>query len=161
MTNLHPSGVGRELRHMLPYDEEDKNKLYKLVIAFRRKQDKAFAKAPDTELARLLRDHLADNDFIGHLVTGWYIIRSDDPNDPIKDVVKRTWLLVDNKYIVDTCADRCHKDEPDSYKVIISRSSVAKDYSLVKASKSAAKFQAKVKGLLKFGRKDPQEGIST
>jgi hypothetical protein len=146
---------------MLPYDEEDKNKLYKLVIAFRRKQDKAFANAPDTELARMMRDHLAAHDFIGHTMTGWYVVKSDDPADPIKDVVKRTWLLVDNKYIVDTCADRWHKEEPDNYKITIARVGTDKNYSPVRVSKSAAKFNAKIKGLLKFGRKDPSEGIST
>jgi hypothetical protein len=69
---------------------------------------------------------------------------------------------VDHKYIIDTCADRWHKDEPENYKIVVSRISNAKDYSLQKVSKSAAKFNAKVKKFLKkpFARKDPEEGIS-
>lgn len=147
---------------MLTYSDDDKSKLFKLVITFRKQQEKAFAKTPDMELSRMLRDYLAEHDFVGHTETGWYIVRSDNPDDPIKDVVKRTWLIVDRKYIIDTCADRWHKDEPENYKIIISRIGVAKDYSQVKVSKSAVKFNAKVKNFFKkpFARKDPEEGIS-
>lgn len=157
-----PPNVGRELRHTLHYSDEDKAKLLKLVLSFRRQQDKAFAKASERELARMLRDYLGNHDFIGHIVDGWYVIESGDPDDPIKEVLQRNWLVVDNKYIIDTCGDRYHPDEPDGYKVVVSRISDGKNYSLIKRSKSAAKFNAKINNFFKnpLKRKNPEAGIS-
>lgn len=160
--SLRPPNLGRELRHSFPYNDEDKARLLKLVITFRKQQDKAFAKASERELSRLLRDFLGNHDFIGHIVDGWYVIESDDPNDPIKEVIQRNWLVVDNKYIIDTCSDRYHPGE-EGYKVVVSRIGDGKNYSLIKRSKSAAKFNAKMKNFFKnpLKRKNPEEGISS
>ena len=152
-------GHGRELHTVLAYDQDDKARLLKLVVAFRKQQDKGFARLPDRELARMLRDHLADHDFVGHIADGWYVVQSGDPDDPIKEVVQRSWLVVDNKYIVDTCADRSHPEE-EGYKVVITRIGVNKNYSDIRPSKSAARFNAKVKNFIKNPLKRRGEGIS-
>lgn len=149
---------GRELRHNLPYDDDEKTRLLKLVAGFRKKQEKAFARTPDREVARMLRDFLADNDFIGHVVDGWYIVHSDNPEDPIKEVAQRSWLVVDHKYVVDTCGDRWHPGE-EGYKINITRIGDNKDYSEIKVSRSAARFNAKLKGFLKKPFKRPESGL--
>jgi hypothetical protein len=145
----HQIYQSKELRQMLPYSEDDKKFLISLVRKFRKKQDKEFSKSSDAFASQSLRDFLALYEFKSYVVRGWYVLYSDDPDDPIRDTIPRCWIVVDNKYIVDTHADRFHDR---SYRIVITKLG-NKEYRLQKPSKSAMKMRAKLRNLLRRKKK--------
>lgn len=137
--------LSHERRHFLGYEIEDKRELYRAVAAFRKAQERSLSRADEDTIVRHLRDYLAPKDFVGHVISGWYIIYSGDPEDPIKEVVQRKWLFVDHKYIIDTCADKWHEEDADNYKIVITRVMPNSPYRYEKPNKNAAKFNASIK----------------